>query len=403
MTVAAEARARPARVIGAGLSGLAAAWHLAERGFDVSVVEQASRPGGLIGTVETPHGPVETAANAFVWDATVAEWFQRLDLHPIFPLAASRRRYILRNGVPRRWPLSIGESLTLAGRLSVATLTRSRAASNGESMAAWGTRVIGTAATRWLLGPALQGIYAAAPDRLSARVVLAARRRGPRKMATPAGGMGQFTTRLYERLRDRRVRFEFERHVDRIDIEAPTIVATNAPNAARLIAPHTAPLSRAIAAVKMSPLITVTMFFEPHPDDLHGFGLLFPSRSGVHALGVLFNADIFDQRGSVRSETWIVGDREAAMTTWDDDRVFESLAADRQFVTGRNDVALSRHITRWPQAIPVYDTQILDVAELQSTLPAWLGVTGNYLGRIGVAALLDQARIAAERIALNNS
>jgi len=58
---------RRAHVVGAGLSGLAAAWCLAEAGFDVTVQDLADGPGGLIGTLRAPEGLVERAANAFVW------------------------------------------------------------------------------------------------------------------------------------------------------------------------------------------------------------------------------------------------------------------------------------------------------------------------------------------------
>lgn len=387
----------PAHVVGAGLSGLIAAWHLAERGYAVTVFDGAGRVGGLISTTRTPHGLVESAANAFVWNDAVAEWFARLELRPLFPRASSRRRYIFRNGKPRRWPLTIVESAGLARRLGAAALTRSLGARPGESMAAWGTRVLGAAGTAWLLEGALRGIYAAPAAALSARAIFAGRRRGA-GLASPPGGMGEFMTRLHDRLRARGVVFELNRAVDAIDDSVSTVVATNATSAARLVAPHASQLAAAMAAVRVAPLTTVTMFFDPRPNDVHGFGVLFPPGARMSALGVLFNADIFDHRAACRSETWIVGDGDSGMTAWDDGRLMAALAADRRLVTGREQQPLSARITRWPAAIPVYDETVLAVGALQSTLPPWLSVTGNYLGRIGVAALLDQAAAAANRI-----
>jgi oxygen-dependent protoporphyrinogen oxidase len=388
----------PARVIGAGVSGLVAAWHLADRGFAVEVIEQAPHPGGLIQTQHTEHGLVETGANAFVWDDTVAAWFQRLDLTPEFPLASSKRRYIFRNGRARRWPLTVAESIALAARASAAFVTRATSAGEQETMEAWGRRVIGEGATRWLLEPAMQGVYASPPGALSARAIFDGRRRASRMLVAPQRGMGQFTTRLHERLRDRGVRFHFTTSAGLLDVGVPTVVSTPAPAAARLVAPHAPELAAAIARVRLAPLVTVTMFFEPHPGDIHGFGILFPSGTGINALGVLLNADIFAGRSARRSETWIVGDRDQELTAWDDDRLAQMLAADRRRVTGREARPLSLHITRWPAAIPVYDAAIRHVAPALGSLPPWLALAGNYLGRIGVAALLEQGRAAAGRV-----
>ena len=107
---------RLARVVGAGLSGLTAAWRLTEAGFTVEIIEAAERPGGLIETIGTPHGRVEGGANAFVWSQSVASLFprsaSRLNSRP----RSQRRRYIFRDGRPRRWPLGFGETLTMALR-----------------------------------------------------------------------------------------------------------------------------------------------------------------------------------------------------------------------------------------------------------------------------------------------
>ena len=188
-----------------------------------------------------------------------------------------------------------------------------------------------------------------------------------------------------------------------IDAGVPTVVSTPAPAAARLIAPHAPMAAAPIGRIRMASLTTATMFFEPHPDDVRGFGILFPSGTGINALGVLHNADVFGGRGVWRSETWIVGDRDQGITLWDDDRLVQTIGADRHRLTGRDATPLSVHITRWPEAIPIYDRAILAIAPALESLPPWLGLAGNYLGRIGVAALLEQSAAAADRVTVGSS
>ena len=388
---------KPARVIGAGLSGLVAAWHLADLGFAVTVHDRSNGPGGLIQTRQSAFGPVETAANAFVFSDTVAAWFQWLDLTAVFANRESRKRYIFRNDRPRRWPLSIRESAVMAARLGATAVSKGFAARDGESVAEWGDRVVGRPARQWILDPAMQGIYATPAEDLSARAIFGGRRRGRRELVAPAGGMGEFVTRLHARLVERGVGFEFAAAVDALDAKTPTVIATGAPEAARLLRPLAPELALCLGAIRVAPLVTVTMFFEPHDDDVRGFGVLFPRAAGVHALGVLFNADIFAGRGDLRSETWIAGDR-GGMMGWTDPMLLKALAADRERLVRRHQEPLLTHVTRWSEAVPVYNEAIPAITAALASLPPQVALAGNYLGKIGVAALLEQSAAAAERL-----
>jgi oxygen-dependent protoporphyrinogen oxidase len=212
--------------------------------------------------------------------------------------------------------------------------------------------------------------------------------------------MGEFGMRLHDALVERGVRFEFGREVTAIEPGVPTIVATDSGTASRLLVDLAPQLSQRLAHIRVAPLATVTQFFEPHQDDVHGFGVLFPEASQVSALGVLFNADIFEGRSTVRSETWIVGDRDRGLTAQPDDVVLEQLARDRRALTNRAQSPLASHITRWPHAIPVYDGAIAAAQAALPSLPGHIALAGNYLGRIGVAALLSVAEDAVNRLTL---
>src|SRR6266403_2065043 len=152
-------------VIGAGFSGLVTAYYLVKEGFTVQIVERKSRPGGLIQTIQTEHGLVETAANGIRNSARLEAMCADIRV----PLETTRRearaRFIFR-GSPKRFPLSAPEVLKLGFRFAAsASSLRPRPF---ETIVDWGRRVIGKAATGFFLAPALSGIYAGDPERLSA-------------------------------------------------------------------------------------------------------------------------------------------------------------------------------------------------------------------------------------------
>jgi oxygen-dependent protoporphyrinogen oxidase len=386
------------RVIGAGLSGLATAWYLTERGANVHVIEAAARPGGLLQTHQLKDGLVESAARGFTSSERATALFAAAGVDPCATLPESRRRFVFRNGRLRRWPLTPVESLGAAARAASAWIRRDLRPHAGETVASWGQRVAGPAATRWLIAPALQGIYATTPDELSAPAIFGPGR-GPGRgtLIAPRGGMGELIDRLHAVLRARGVTFSFETPVEQLDTTVPTVVCTNAPAAARLVTPHAPTLAAAVGRIRMVSLIVVTAFFEPREDDWRGLGVLFPRSTGVEALGVLCNTDMFPDRGTLRSETWLYGDLSPAALP-DAGAVLTRLAADRARVTSRMDAPVAWHVTPQIESLPVYDTAVLDAQASLADLPARIALAGNYLGRLGVSKLLDGAWEAARRI-----
>jgi oxygen-dependent protoporphyrinogen oxidase len=396
----------PARVIGAGLSGLTAAWRLVEAGFLVEVIEAADRPGGLIDTMETRHGRVERAANAFVWNESVAALFQSLDIAPEFASTEARRRYIFRDGRPRRWPLGPGETVALALNATRALVTGRRSPVSRESVVEWSDRVWGPAATRWLISPALQGLYAVPADQLAAGAVVSSggsiiRRSRGTTIAGPTGGMSALMNRLVERLRQHGATMAFGEHVESLDPSIPTVVATSSRAAASLVAPHAPGLAASLASLPMTTLGLATAFFPPDDRDLHGFGVLFPRGCGVEALGVRFDSDIFpaDQPQKWRTETWITRLDPATADSLDSERLWQSVWTDRKTFTGRRDEPVAVVTSCQPEALPQYGSGVLEIRQRLGELPPWLALAGNYMGRLGASKLVDVAGEAATRVA----
>jgi oxygen-dependent protoporphyrinogen oxidase len=394
-----------ARVIGAGMSGLATAWYLAEGGARVHVIEAGGCAGGLIRTLRTAEGLVETAAPAFTSSDRVLALFSMAGVEACVPNPALAKRYIFRGGRPRRWPLSPIETSATLLRFGTAWVSRRHRPRPEESLEEWGRRVIGRSALEWLLAPAAQ-IYATSPDALSATAVLDARRRGRTRMA-PRRGMQELIDRLVDNLRERGVRFSFNERATALDPAVPTAICTDAPAAAALLRSQAPRVAEALHRIRMVSLVTATAFFQPSPNDLRGFGVLFPRASNVAALGVLFNSDMFPDRSHLRSETWIYPStcsaRPGLAPGLASDGVAEDdlrrrIEVDRAVLTKRPERPVAVYITPRQNALPLYDAAVLRAMAAVEELPPTLALAGNYLGSIGVSRLVDRGAAAAARL-----
>ena len=391
---------RTIKVVGAGFSGLVTAYYLVKRGHSVRVFESSCRVGGMLKTIRTDNGLVETAANGIRNSARLEGLCADIGV----PLQSTRRegaaRFIYRDR-PRRWPLKLSEVSRLIFR-AAANAGKLRPQSF-ETIAGWGQRVIGTEATEYLLAPALAGIYAGDPQRLSASLIF---RRAPladelrvtppsppklRGTVAPPEGMQQLIDGLCTYLRQAGVEFSLN-HSARAQPGEPVVVCTSAGGAAECLSDISPELSKQLASIEMLPLITATCFYSSQPENLNGFGCLFPRGQGFRSLGVLLNTCIFDRRGPAHSETWILGgalDRDVLQL--DDCALHKLIAEERQRLYQRHDEPLAIHLTRWPQALPHYSTELERLLTTLPSLPPEVGLVGNYLGRIGLTAIIERA------------
>lgn len=396
-------------VIGAGISGLATAYFLQQRGVPVRIIEKQSRVGGLIGTLRTEHGLVETAANGLINSARIEAMCAELGIEMTPLLPQSRSRYFWRDKV-RRWPLTVGETLRMGIGL-LGNMTRLRP-DPGESLGVWGTRIFGPGAVRHALTPAMGGIYASDAELLSASLIFNRkglglepdRRPSPPKPSvrgtvSPRGGMQALIDGMRDYLAHHDIPIELNTPA-KVNPAKITIICTSAPQAADLLAEEAPALSRHLQKIELLPILTATCFFEPSDYQPKGFGCLFPRKGEIRALGVLFNECTFPGRSALRSETWILGGSpDPNAVGLSDADAASLLRRNHALLVGRDEPMLSHHITRWPQALPHYTPDLERLLTTMPSLPRNVSLVGNYLGKIGLAKLIDSAAAAADRLA----
>ena len=401
---------KPINVVGAGFSGLTTAYLLTKAGHEVRIIEKTARAGGLIRTTRTEHGLVETAANGLLNSARLEAMCADIGV-PLLPARADGRKRFIYRGKPRQLPLNLAEALRIPlGLAGNATNFRPQPF---ETIAVWGTRVLGKGATEYLLNPALSGIYAGDPNRLSASLIFGranlpdhlktyrpqkAKMRGT---VAPPNGMQQLIDGLVDYLRKRPVEMHFETDVQPEGSE-PTVVCLSASAAAEYFATASSDLAQELARVEMLSLVTATCFFDKDAATLKGFGCLFPQDQGFRARGVLFNDYIFEGRGPAHSETWILGGAlDPEVTNLHDDEITSTILADRARFYQQQDNPLAVHIKRWPSALPHYSIDLEKTLVKLPEPPPNIALVGNYLGRLGLAKIFERAAYVVDNIAKN--
>lgn len=389
-------------VVGGGFSGLVTAYYLARSGVHVTLLEKQNRLGGLLGTQKTEYGVVELAASGIRPSARLEALCEELGVPLLESKKESKKRFLFR-GKPSQFPLGAGETLSFGGRLAKSLVTGRFRPSEGETIDGWSSRVMGPAAAHYIVNAALQGIYAGDPKRLSASLIFGKKKKKPAKgklktLVAPPGGMAELVEALGARLSTMGV--DIRTGVAATDdVEGNVVMATSARDAAGLIRKRAPQAAQILDRVEMLPLVRVTAFYPPEENTIGGFGVLFPRQQGVGALGVLFNTNIFPDRGSAHSESWILGGaQDPGVVDLDDETLFARVASDRRRVYGRDAKPLAMFAQRWPVALPHYDIGLEALLRQGIETPRGLFLAGNYLAGIGLPMLIEKAWDVAEEV-----
>lgn len=169
---------RSIAVVGAGLSGLTAAWRLHRAGHAVTVFERSPRVGGAIVTERHEGWLVEGGPNSLQLTAPVAAVLDELGLGSarIVAAPAAKKRFLVRDGrflpVPTSPPAFLGTPLfSLRTKLAIFAelLTRPRTRTTDLSLAELVRSHFTQELVDYAVNPLIAGIYAGDPEKLSTR------------------------------------------------------------------------------------------------------------------------------------------------------------------------------------------------------------------------------------------
>ncbi|OYY53414.1 MAG: protoporphyrinogen oxidase, partial [Halothiobacillus sp. 28-55-5] len=166
-------------IIGAGLTGLSAGYHLTKHGEQVIILEAATRVGGAVGSVIEAGWLRELGPNSLMQTEALAQLLSELDLsaETIEANPIAKKRFVAKNGHPVALPANPLELLSsplfsLGDLFHLAREPWIKPAKTEESIAQFVRRRLGQGFLDWAVDPFVSGVYAGDPNRLSARAAI---------------------------------------------------------------------------------------------------------------------------------------------------------------------------------------------------------------------------------------
>jgi protoporphyrinogen/coproporphyrinogen III oxidase len=348
-----------ALVIGAGISGLVAAYRLMKSGRDVLLIESSDRVGGVIHSQEAEEFLIERGPNSFRGTSTLLDLFEELGLMNDLVTADPRAPAFIYGGVyaghglePVPMSLAAALSTRLISARGKLRLLREpfiarRRDSREESIAAFVRRRLGSEVLDNLIAPFVSGVYAGDPERLSIQATFARLARletesgsivkglwkTPRpqnkkkkkkgippkrslrqyRLCSFASGLEQWPKALASKLglrlrtNSRAVSITrshsgrlFEVILDegerQLTVHAKNlIVATPAGAAAGLLSKIAPEIATRLETIEYVSLVSLPLAYRAEVR-LHGFGFLAARSAGLRILGSVWNSSLFRDR-----------------------------------------------------------------------------------------------------------
>jgi oxygen-dependent protoporphyrinogen oxidase len=446
----------PVAIVGAGISGLTAAFYLQKRGVPVVVYEASDRAGGMIqsathGGYLTEYGPNTIMTGSVAVPALIRDL--GLESRRMLPSASSNTRYIVRDGRPVRLPGSLAGAIG-TGILSLSAKLRvlgepfvGKSSWADESLARFVGRRLGREFLDYLIDPFVAGVFAGDPEQLSVHhafpamsaleerygslikgAVLGAKERRLRKaplkseprMFSFDGGLRVLTDTLTERLNGA---VQLKCPVEGIEraeggwrIYSPAgretygsvLFCSPAHQLLKLEAgPELAQELRNFRQVYYPPIARMAFGFRRSQvaHSLDGFGALVPRKEAMSILGVLFSSSMFENRAPrdhVLLTVFAGGARQPELLRQTSDQIARLALDDLRRLLGITGTPAFSEIEKVERSIPQYNVGFSAVKELieriETRCPG-LFVAGSFSHGISVSDCITGGTAVAEKVA----
>jgi oxygen-dependent protoporphyrinogen oxidase len=445
-------------VIGAGISGLACAFRLAERGADVTVLERAGRVGGVIASASHNGFLFELGPQSFQLTSAYSELIRGAGLESELVTAPARApRYVLARG--KLHPVPMGPQILVTGsllgfgtrlRLIRDLGGRSAPPESPESLAEFVRRKFGEQMLDRLAGPFVSGIYAGDPERLglrdtfpdlyrwekeqgsilrgAMRSMKAARASGkPRPTLSAmrngnASLLGALAAKLGERVvlgtsvesvktagSSNQESFEVEVHGpagNEIRVADHVVMAAPADATGRMLCGISPQLEKMLGRIEYAPVAVVGAGYrrEQVKNPLEGFGFLVARSEGRKLLGTVWMSSLFPGRapeGRVNLASFIGGATDPTTTELAPEEIARIVEKELEPILGISGPPVERMVNVYRRALPQYNTghrrMVEEIRAEAGRIPG-LHLVGNYLDGPATGVCVDLAFRTAEQV-----
>jgi protoporphyrinogen/coproporphyrinogen III oxidase len=430
-------------VIGGGISGLTAAYHLHEAGHNVLVLEANPTSGGSIRTRQVNGFTLEEGPSTLrVENQETVNLLNTLGLtsRAIEASPFSKDRFIVRNGRLVATPSSPQEVLAtplLSLKAKVRVIVEPfipKSKLEDESVASFTRRRVGGEFADFTVSPFVSGIYAGDSEKLSIRSAFPvlwelehqygslirgaiSRKRNVsspkfvKRIVSFPNGLAEITDRLSENLGNALMT---DSPVDSISRSSQgfivstkraawpakrVIVAAPAYSAAQMIRSMAPTLANTLGQIEYPPVAVVQFGFPAAAfrQAPRGFGFLIPPREKRQILGCIYSSSLYPNKapdgqtlltimlgGATNPEIVKLSDEELVKTAMVELGSLLQIASAPTFV----------HVARWERAIPQYNLgyhhKMAAISIAESQFP---GITflANYRGGVSLSACIKNA------------